>query len=151
MALPGLMAIGGGLLGAIKHGQQVDDYNRQMALASQLSRWSPYTGMQVDIPKSRPDFLTNVAEGSLSGFGLGNNINDLEQKQEITDLWKKGYAKDHGIDLSPAPAPLPEVVPSPEVAPYKAQPSSNMSVATRSPYSGSLRSRWSSPIAPMVS
>lgn len=66
------MAAGAGLgLGKSLLDQQQEKRDREMAAA--IAQWSPWTGMQVPMPK-RTDYLGNVMQGGLAGASLGQGM-----------------------------------------------------------------------------
>jgi len=70
------MAAGAGLgLGKSLLDQQQERKDREMAAT--IAQWSPWTGMQVPMPK-RTDMMGNVGSGALQGASLGQGMDQMQ-------------------------------------------------------------------------
>lgn len=64
-------ALGGAGLGLVKNNQDKAEYNRQKELAAQTAQYSPWTGMQADMPKNKPNAFGSLLQGALGGAQMG--------------------------------------------------------------------------------
>lgn len=70
-------AIGGAIglgLGAVKHHQDVVQYNRDKELSSQMERYSPWTGVHGQMPKAPGSVLDGMLQGGVQGAMMGSNF-----------------------------------------------------------------------------
>lgn len=106
-----IMAIGaaaGGGLGYFQGEEQKRKERRDTALAAEMARWSPWTGMQ-PTPIGRANASGNIGQGAMTGLAMGQNIN---QMNAYSDWLKAQDAKAAAPAAAPAAQPAMTDIPT---------------------------------------
>lgn len=98
-----IMALGtaaGAGMGYFQGEEQKRKERRDTALAAEMARWSPWTGMQ-PTPIGRANASGNIGQGAMTGLAMGQNIN---QMNAYSDWLKAQDAKAAAPAAQAAPA-----------------------------------------------
>ncbi len=63
------------------------EFQRQGQLAAQTTRYSPWTGMQGQMPQDSPDLLGDTFQGGLAGGQFGSQ---MDLNSAMTDYYNRG-------------------------------------------------------------
>lgn len=84
--MPFLVAMGiGTIAGGVKYGIDKSNYNKKLALAAQTQRYSPWTGMQAQVPNAPGGPTGDILAGAGTGASLGQGIMQMQQSTQLNN------------------------------------------------------------------
>lgn len=114
--LPLVLAGAGVGLGMLKSKQQEEQANRDREVAAVTARYSPWTGMQPNMPQS-VDTMGNMMQGGLAGASMGQGFEAAASNQALQDRQMSYLEKQGGgagmaaVGASNAIAPMASQTP----------------------------------------